>query len=389
MKQLSLNRREWLATAAVVGTASLAPAAEGNPRLQGATVIPLLPPRPGNPRNTEGAFVTLRDGRILFAYTKFTGGDDDHAAAIIAGRFSADGGRTWSAEDITIVEREGTMNVMSVSLLRLRDGRIALFYLRKNSVFDCKPFLRYSSDEAQSWSESVQCVSDDGYWVLNNDRVVELPNGRLVMPLALHERLGDDYNPRGKAMTYFSDDAGRRWRRSRNILECPTDSRMGFQEPGVVRLSDLRLMMFIRTRLGRQYLSYSSDDGESWSAPEPSSLQSPLSPASVKRIPSTGDLLVAWNDHAAVPPEVLAVDAAQGGRGGKRTPFTLAVSKDEGRTWIHKQNLLDHPDGWYCYTAIHFVDDVVLLGFVSGGAGLAGLSKTDIARVPIPSLYPG
>jgi hypothetical protein len=164
---------------------------------------------------------------------------------------------------------------------------------------------------------------------------------------------------------------------------------MGFQEPGVVRLRDSRLMMFIRTRLGRQYLSYSSDDGESWSAAEPSSLQSPLSPASIKRIPSTGDLLVAWNDHAAVPPEFRAVDAAQGGRGGKRTPFTLAVSKDEGRTWIHKQNLLDHPDGWYCYTAIHFVDDVVLLGFVSGGAGLAGLSKTDIARVPIASLYPG
>lgn len=361
----------------------------GNRRLKGATILPLLPPRPGNPRNTEGAFVTLRDRRVLFGYTKFTGGDDDHAEAILAGRFSSDGGRTWSQEDVTLVGREGAMNVMSVSLLRLRDGRIALFYLRKNSVFDCKPFLRYSTDEAKTWSEPVPCVQEDGYWVLNNDRVVELPSGRLVMPLALHERLGEDYNPRGKAMVYLSDDAGARWRRGRTVLECPTESRMGFQEPGVVRLKDGRLMMFIRTRLGCQYISYSEDDGESWSEAEPSVLLSPLSPASIKRIPSTGDLLAVWNDHAAVPEEYRAVDAPRRGRGGRRTPLTVAISKDEGKSWIHRQNLLDHPDGWYCYTAIHFAGDAVLLGFVSGGAGLAGLSKTDLARIPVKAIYGG
>jgi hypothetical protein len=81
------------------------------------------------------------------------------------------------------------------------------------------------------------------------------------------------------------------------------------------------------------------------------------------------------------------VDAPQGGRGGRRTPLTVAISKDDGKTWIHKQNLADHPEGWYCYTAIHFVGDTVLFGYVSGGVGLAGLSKTDIARIPIRALY--
>src|SRR3954464_2176056 len=98
--------------------AILCAAGQGNPPLNGATVIPLLPPGPGNPRNTEGSFVTLRDGRILFAYSRFTGGTGDNDAASIVGRYSSDGGRTWTSDDIPMVTREGDMNVMSVSLLR-------------------------------------------------------------------------------------------------------------------------------------------------------------------------------------------------------------------------------------------------------------------------------
>ncbi len=332
--------------------------------------------------------MTLRDGRILFAYTRFTGGTSDHAEATIAGRYSSDGGRTWTADDVTLVEREGEMNVMSVSLLRLQDGRIALFYLRKNSVFDCKPFVRFSNDEARTWSDAVPCIHEPGYWVLNNDRVIQLPSGRLVMPVALHAPLGDNYNPRGVAMTYLSDDRGATWRRSRNVLECPTDSRRGFQEPGVVLLKDGRLLMFLRTRLGSQYLSTSTDDGETWTPAQPSDIVSPLAPASMKRIPDTGDLLLVWNDHAAVPESWRADESSEPMREGRRTPQTVAISKDDGATWQYKQNLLSHPEGWYCYTAIHFHEGKVLLGFVSGGAGLPGLSKTDIAVIPVGALYP-
>lgn len=359
-----------------------------NPPLRDAVVTPALPPGPGNPRNTEGAFITLNDGRILFAYTRFTGGTSDHAAATIVARFSRDGGKTWLPEDHTLVEREGNMNVMSVSLLRMHDGRIALFYLRKNSVFDCKPFVRFSSDEGKTWSAPVACISEDGYWVLNNDRVIQLASGRLVMPVALHKPLGSDFNPRGVVMVYLSDDAGATWRRGKTVLECPTESKAGFQEPGVVELKDSRLLMFIRTRLGSQYFSYSADKGESWSRAAASTLLSPLAPASIKRIPSTGDLLAVWNDHSSAPESIRALDANTGSKDGKRTPLTVAISRDEGKTWHRKQDVLADPTGWYCYTAIHFTGDHVLLGFVSGGAGLPGLSKTDIARFPVNALYP-
>ena len=78
----------------------------------------LLPPKPENPRNSEGDFIELKDGRVMFVYTHFTGGTSDHATAYLAARFSADDGMTWSADDVTVVPNEGGFNVMSVSLLR-------------------------------------------------------------------------------------------------------------------------------------------------------------------------------------------------------------------------------------------------------------------------------
>lgn len=353
-----------------------------NPRFDGATILHLLPPGPGNPRNTEGSFVTLRDGRILFAYTRFTGGTGDHDAAAVVGRYSSDGGRTWSGEDTPIVEGEGAMNVMSVSLLRLQDGRVALFYLRKNSVTDCLPCMRYSRDEGKTWSDPAVCVPAEGYYVLNNDRVVQLRSGRIVLPVAYHPAVGGQFGSRGIAMAFLSDDGGVTWRSSKTRLESSSPDRAGFQEPGVVELKDGRVMMFIRTQLGSQYLSYSTDGCDTWSEARASGILSPLSPASMERIPSTGELLMVWNDHADVDETFRASRTS----GGKRTPLTVAISRDEGRTWIHKRNLLDDPDGWYCYTAIHFHGPRVLLAFVAGGGGLPHLSRTSMAVFDVNQL---
>ena len=55
-----------------------------------------LCPGEGNPRNSEGAFLRLRDGRILFAYSRYIGTDaGDDAECEIAGIYSYDNGETW------------------------------------------------------------------------------------------------------------------------------------------------------------------------------------------------------------------------------------------------------------------------------------------------------
>src|SRR5262245_10631951 len=108
----------------------------------GVRKIRLLPPSPGNPRNSEGAFLALKDGRIIFIYTHFTGGGGDNAAAHLAARYSSDGGKTWTSQDEDILSNEGKLNVMSVSLVRLASGKIALFYLQKDALDDCRLYMR-------------------------------------------------------------------------------------------------------------------------------------------------------------------------------------------------------------------------------------------------------
>jgi sialidase-1 len=333
--------------------------------------IPLLPPGPGNPRNSEGDFAALKDGRILFVYTRFSGsGDGDHAPADLVSRVSEDGGRTWSSKDELVLAREGGMNVMSVSLARLGDGRLALFYLRKVSLQDCRARMRTSSDEGKTWSEPVLVMPEPAYYVVNNDRVIRTSKGRLIVPAAKHGYANGKISP-GAAQCFLSDDDGRSWRAGAEIAP-PEGSRSGLQEPLVEELKGGRLLMLQRTDRGAQFRSFSEDGGETWSAAEASSLRSPLSPASVERLPS-GELLLVWNDHSDAPPSLR----------GKRTPLRAALSADEGATWGAAKTLEDAPDGWYCYTAIEVVGEHVLLAYCAGDPKVGHLNRTVITRVPL------
>jgi len=350
-------------------------------------INPLLPPRPPlNSRNSEGDFIQLKDGSILFAYSHFTGAlHYDHEPAFVAGRVSYDLGQTWSGEDHTVLKNEGGMNIMSVSLLRTLDGKLAIFYSRKNSVDDCRIHMRISEDEGKSWGPARLCIPEAGYYPINNDRVIRLQSGRLVIPLSRHDSCLD---PEGHpavsdlavASSVYSDDDGATWKHSDNVLQLSGPTKSGLQEPGIVELKSGRLMMWMRTDQGCQYRSYSEDGGESWSQPEPSNIISPLSPASIKRIPATGDLLLAWNDHRDIDDY----------RRGKRTPLCLAVSDDEGESWQNVKILEDkNVDGYYCYTAIEFFEDRILLAYCAGDQGdnHGGLDQTNIARLNLDWLY--
>lgn len=334
------------------------------------TVAQLLP-GPNNPRNSEGDFITLKDGRILFVYSHYTGtSNSDHGNAFLAGRYSSDKGKTWTQEDVKIVDQEGDMNVMSVSLLRLKNGEIALFYLRKNSRTDCIPYIRISKDEAKTWSDPRPCITDKkGYFVLNNNRVIQLRNGRLLLAVALHQSPGQTkFSEAGRLWSYFSDDNGRTWKAGNEV---PNPSGIVTQEPGMVELKNRHILMFIRTNAGAQYFSYSKDKGVTWSEIERSNITSPTSPASIARIPSTRNLLMVWNNTV----------------NEKRTPLNIAVSKDEGKTWTYIKTLEDNPDRGYCYIAIHFTGKNVLLAYCAGLLSGNRLSQTDIKRLSLDWIY--
>nr|MBI1232282.1 exo-alpha-sialidase [Cytophagales bacterium] len=329
-----------------------------------------------NPRNSEGSFIRLLDGTILFVYSKFESGADDHASAYLAGRFSSDGGNIWSDRDEVIIENEGGMNVMSASFLRLRDGAIAIFYARKNSVDDCIPFMRISWDEAKTWSDPIKVIPDkEGYFVLNNDRVIQLENGRLMAPVSLHKIKGSDFNMKGRIYCYYSDDNGKSWTSSQEV---PNPEGVILQEPGVVLLKNGEVKMWMRTDTGVQYLTQSQNDGRTWEQVQPSGIASPRSPASIKRIPTSDDLLLIWNNNTGSDKE----------RASFRTPLTAAISTDDGKSWSHHKLIEDDPDGFFCYTAIEFVGEQVLLGYMAAErTGLREKIPLVIRKIPLNEFY--
>jgi Neuraminidase (sialidase) len=343
---------------------------------QSETVLKLLPYE-NSPRNSEGDFIELKDGRILFVYSHYYGeSTSDHATAYLASRVSTDRGKTWSQEDQVVVENEGGMNVMSVSLLRLKSGEIALFYLRKNSTSDCIPMMRLSLDEGKTWGEPVACISDrKGYFVLNNDRVIQRKDGRILMAVAQHNFPGGDFSGYGILYCYYSDDQGKTWKSSAAV---PNPDTVRYQEPGLVLLNDQSILMVIRTDAGTQCFSKSMDGGQTWGAVSKSQLISPVSPATIERIPATGDLLAVWNNNLSTDAKISK----------QRTPLNIAISKDEGVSWQKIKTLENDPDGWYCYIAMQFVDDTVLLGYCAGSqAAKTHLSVTNIKKVDLSWIY--
>jgi sialidase-1 len=279
---------------------------------------------------------------------------------------------------------------MSVSLLRMDNGDIGLFYVIKYERYNACLHIRRSSDEGATWGEAVSCTNASGYYVTNNDRIIRLSSGRILLPVARHNILKDKdpenikLDIRGIASFYYSDDDGYTWEYAKNCIALNSyNTKNGLQEPGVIELNNGLIWAWARTDLGRQYEMFSRDMGETWMGPEPSIFTGPCSPLSMKRIPDNGNLLAIWNPIPNYQTRFL--DSTH----KTRTPLIGAISKDEGITWDNFFTLDNDEDAGYCYTAIHFVKDAILLAYCAGNAkkGETQLSKLRIKRVLLQDIY--
>ncbi|MCW5557018.1 MAG: exo-alpha-sialidase [Verrucomicrobiae bacterium] len=309
-----------------------------------------------NPRQSEGDILALKDGSLLAAWSDFYGGSEDNAAGRISAARSTDGGHTWSPK-YTLQENTGKANVMSASLLRSQSGDILFFFLRKNALTDLKIYMRRSSDEAATWSEPVLVTPEDGYHVMNNARVIQLKSGRLLAPVSTSKEVwtkNDDF----KTVMYFSDDDGRSWKRGRTMLSAP---KRGAMEPGVVDMKDGRVLQIIRTQTGYIWHAYSEDGGDTWSEAQPWNITSPEAPATLVRLPDSGDWVLVRNpDVVWSNPEKTVLGA---NHGGMRTPLVAQLSRDEGKTWSKPVSIESDPAITFAYTSVTAQGDRVLLSY--------------------------
>lgn len=324
------------------------------------------------PRYTEGSVIERSNGSLLFAVTEFHGSGSDFAKAHIVGRTSSDGGRTWGKKRV-LQENTGGLNVMSVTLRRIGLRKtppqsdpaessadavpqpnpsdasgIAMFYLQKNDFDDLDMFMRVSPDDGETFGKPSLVTADAGYHVVNNDRVTQLSTGRLLVPAASTEDVRKTNH--FVSHCYISDDDGQSWRNGKGHVDAP---KRGAMEPEVVELADGRVLMIVRTQLGFIGKSYSEDGGDTWSKMESLGVRAPEAPATLRRIPATGDLLLIWNDTFT----------AGVGHGGRRTPLTAAISSDEGATWKTVGHLENDSNRTFAYTSLTFVRDRAVLSY--------------------------
>ncbi|MBQ2963379.1 MAG: exo-alpha-sialidase [Clostridia bacterium] len=335
----------------------------------------------GNPRNGEGSFIRLKSGVIMFGYTSFFGDShDDDATARICAVFSADEGETWSHSRVLFEKPEDAGNIMCLSFLRMNNGDIGAFYIAKNFDRTDKILFRRSADEGETWSEPINtlgCLDEADYYVINNDRVLRLQNGRILFAAARHTVLNTDKDFTPGVICFFaSDDDGASWYKINAEFSCPYASNPdGYEEPGLYEFPDGRLWCYIRTSLGFQFEAFSRDGGLTWSQPDHNMFfSSACSPMLVK---DCGEKTVAvFNPE---PEHLLRPESEPWGR----TPYVAAVSDDRAETF-EKSNvyyLEDDRSNGYCYPAIIAGEDYFLAAYYHSNGTDNCLDSTKIVKV--------
>ncbi len=283
-----------------------------------------------HPRHSEAAVIELAGGDLFIAWQEYRAGgtgDSDFAPNSLVCMRSRDGGWTWGERRTLVATPEGFTNSYSPSLVRLPTGEIVLTFMHYHS-FDRAGKRLYPPTAAHCWVSRDECATFEPRGTLWGEEPIQfasstlkrLGSGRLLLPVsrdAGDKSRVDHY----EAGTCASDDGGATWQLSEAWCDVP---KRGAMEPHVEELRDEWLLIVMRTQMGSIYRSFSTDGGKNWSAGESLGIRAPESCPALARIPSTGHLLLVWNDN---------FDPNHYSHGGKRTPLVAAISIDEGATW--------------------------------------------------------
>ncbi len=306
----------------------------------------------------KGGLVELKDGRLM---------------GIIRGMlrfYSEDRGRSWTEPEPVLADGEPIVaEADPVGVLRLQSGAIGITSyrpLRADELPDRGAatthrlrqgpqrglFFRKSIDEGETWGPEV-LVSPPGIvsWYALNDTLIQLGSGRLLWPCYGGSRaatpnpkplvegqergIGHLWYPENVGLTkfFYSDDEGESWRASGDDLMLWIDHGKSnldsIHEPTAAETKEGRVLCLARCARMRAVQAFSGDQGETWTLPELSGLNSSNAPIRLKRIPSTGDLMVVWNQ----------VTAEEHRRAYGRCRLSAAISTNGGRTWGKFRNI--------------------------------------------------
>lgn len=295
----------------------------------------------------EPAVTRAANGNLLVAYPTST--DAGTGGELRLAR-STDGGATWSEPQTLYTPHifTGGSVAISVGMTTLPDGTILLPFnegvnLSPYRNRDSRLFVARSTDNGHTWTDLDTPVkfptSVREQW--SYGKILRLAGGVLVLPVWGTKELVPDWqkNPMPwRSAVLRSFDGGRTWSQYSTIAFDPNvpasgSTPSGPNETSVEQLRDGRLLAVVRYQSpdggARSYVAYSADQGDTWSAPQRSTI--PVQSPSLTTAPcggGSGKLILGYRNQVAPYAGAPA----------------LSVSYDDGVTWQGK-TLLQDPEG--------------------------------------------
>ena len=205
-------------------------------------------------------------------------------------------------------------------LYKLPKGPLMLFYKVGPNVHDWWGELKKSYDNGKTWSEAERLP--EGFLGPIKNKPVLINDSILIAPSSTERKSDDDW----RVHFEISKDFGETWEFVGPISK---ENRYDIIQPSILSYDDGRLQMLARSKEDYVMSSWSSDNGQTWSEPEHTTLPNPNSGTDAVTLQNGLQLIVYNHSHKE-----------KDGWGGPRTQLSIALSED-GENWIQVLTLED------------------------------------------------
>ena len=207
-----------------------------------------------------------------------------------------------------------------------------------------RTYVMTSTDQGQTWTTPRELVTGDkgGRGPVKN-KLIELTSGAWLAPASIEvgatpsTETGEAKDAMWDAFVDRSEDRGQTWQRSELVpYDHANTQGEGVIQPTLWESRPGMVHMLLRSGDGWIYRSDSVDDGRTWCKAYRTELPNNNSGIDLAKLPD-GTLALIYNPV--------------GGNWGGRSPLTLSLSKNNGKTWV-KQLDLQTVEGEFSYPAI-------------------------------------
>ena len=248
---------------------------------------------------------------------------------------------TWTAPQMVA---DGVLNdtlrkaCWNPVVYQIPGGDLVIYFKIGKSVSDWTGWMVRSKDGGKTWSKRMP-LQKDYLGPVKNKPVMS--KGRLIAPTSIEKN--------GWRLYFeYSDDMGKTWQRTDYVAadSMMVDGKMKLKDlaiqPSIIFLNDGRLAAVARTRSEHVGITYSDDNGKTWSKLKLITLPNNNS--------GLDAVTLSDGTHVMICNEKPIPHGIKNGK-GLRTPLSLMRSTD-GESWQHWMTLEDSPISQYSYPSI-------------------------------------